>query len=871
MKTVIVLANRVSESEKLKSLASFGESVFDVRYMASLDLAEYLLQLSGVAYPQTFIKNDLLSASLYTKIKEIDYFKQFTYNDILGLIETLQDVRYHIVADEAKTIHAQLGTVKAFKKKNEAILQVYDLLQEFLQTSGCIDEAGVVRFTLENTRSFPDIEFIRYEKSHLRPLEMALLDKAAGKAVGETKICAEDKPLVIKSYLKAFGQSNEIEDILSYIYKNGIHFDDCLIASADGNNYANILSSYRDLLGFPLTLGVGRPLSLSSPGRLFSCLLDWRDHHYRGEYLSKILHCPSFDIERFQKDIGFPENMDALNVGLPKQYRVGFDLALSIVGELKISFDKATNEQRYQAYEALVKRYGEEKPEEIETLYRLRSLPYVKKVIDIFDKGEREFLDAYSLRKEKKADEYALAKTDKLLSFESLGVSRLDIEKMIDLQSVSRESLQPGSLYFTSISRASSCLRKHLFLVGMSSNLFPGKNVENPPFLDEDYAAFGVKEASTRGIRENKEDYFALLEEAKHLGVDIHLSWSCYNEETLKGQNPSSVVFETYQLEKGKDKTIADFEKEFKENPTKFRYVEYFEHSLLPIDPVGKASSENVDIAFAPVEERDEDRDVPVKRLLEEGKAFSASAITNYAKCPYLFFLKNVLGMAQEKEIDVSEVIPADAYGNLAHELLEGLSKKEQSKQDFLEKAASRFDDYLVFHPSETTALALLAKREFLEMMGNAYDMEGTSPVMTAEKDFYFTHQESGVRIHGLPDKVIQLDNGNVQVIDYKTGRRVSHDVDDPADMAQCAVYAYLYEHCKKGAKVDGFEYRYIRLGERVFSSDNGHSMQDHYEALTAILLRLKQSLETGSFDPDLSRCDSCYMKDLCRKRKGNR
>ena len=77
-----------------------------------------ILVQNGVAYPQTFIKNDLLSASLYTKIKEIDYFKQFTYNDILGLIETLQDVRYHIIADEAKTIHAQLGSVKAFKKKN---------------------------------------------------------------------------------------------------------------------------------------------------------------------------------------------------------------------------------------------------------------------------------------------------------------------------------------------------------------------------------------------------------------------------------------------------------------------------------------------------------------------------------------------------------------------------------------------------------------------------------------------------------------------------------------------------------------------------------------------------------------------------------
>ena len=99
----IVVSNNISESEKLKSLASFGVSNFDLRFMTPYHLAEYLLQISGVTYKETFIKNDRLSARLYTSIKEIDYFKKFSYLDILGLIETLLDVRYHIIDKEDET------------------------------------------------------------------------------------------------------------------------------------------------------------------------------------------------------------------------------------------------------------------------------------------------------------------------------------------------------------------------------------------------------------------------------------------------------------------------------------------------------------------------------------------------------------------------------------------------------------------------------------------------------------------------------------------------------------------------------------------------------------------------------------------------
>ena len=120
MKTKIVLTNNISESEKLKSLAGFNHSCFDVRFMSPLELAEYLLQLSGIDYERTFIKNDLLSAMMYEIVRKQEYFSKFSYNDILGLIETIQDVRYYILDNEEENFLNRLP-MDQFQKKNNAI------------------------------------------------------------------------------------------------------------------------------------------------------------------------------------------------------------------------------------------------------------------------------------------------------------------------------------------------------------------------------------------------------------------------------------------------------------------------------------------------------------------------------------------------------------------------------------------------------------------------------------------------------------------------------------------------------------------------------------------------------------------------------
>lgn len=870
IKQTIILTNNINESEKLKSLSLLGEKTFNTRYMSTLDLANHLLELSGITHNLLFISNDDLSAIIYKDVKNIKYFEKLSFDDVLHLVNSINELRRHIVKNESESIH-DLLPMDVFKEKNEAIIKAYDAMMVAINSRGAIDEVGIIRFALENIKAFPDINFVIYENSSVLDysLDMALLDKAHGSVVKPTKICDPNTPLHIDSYLKAFGQTNEIESVISYIYKNKIPFDQCVIASAETNDYSNVLRNYADVLKFPLTIGTGTILIETNPGKLFSMINDWIDSHYHSDYLKVMINDLSFNVDKLKEHLMIPDSFDDINKQLEYPEQISFDSIVKTVGDLRMSFDASFNNKKLENYKNLLNEYNDKQYNKENTDRRLAEIPYVERFVETLNEGMINFIKEYSKITDEPKDLNAILKIAKALVFEGFGIPYNELKKTIFNQKVGRQSSEVGKLYFTSISNASSALRPYLFIVGLSSNNFPGSSKEDSFLLDRDFEAFGVSNYSNKDIESNKNSFFNLIKEAKKHDVHIHLSYAYYNSQTLKEQNASSVVFETYKLENGDKKTIKDLEDEFGKS-SKYRVVEYFDNHLLPVDQIGNAINENKKIKFEKLEMDPTEQQVELDFMLNKAKGFSASAVTQYAKCPYLFYLAQVLRIPQPEEIDIYQIIPPNDLGTMAHYLLENLDKTViKNPEEFGKVASKAFDDYLIMHQADNMTLANKAKDEFVDMMKTAYVMEGNDKTLFREEDITCVHP-SGIRIHGFPDKVVENPDGTVTIIDYKTGRAISHDASDIPSMIQCTIYSFIVEERKK-RHVSGFEYWYLRHNTRIFSGDDGKTMTDHYNNLNTVLNNLFNSLKSGTFTPNHSNCDNCYYKDVCPRKKAKK
>ena len=863
LKQSIYLSRHINESEKLKSLAVFHHKTINTHFYNALELSRYLLQLSGVVIEKQFISYDELSARLYLKIKQIDYFKNFSFNDVNSLISSINDLRRYIIDNEEEEIKNKLPSAP-FVKKNDAIKQAYTLIKEMLEENNLIDEIGIIRFAYKNTKVFSNIDFYNYDDNF--PLHLALLSKAAGKEI--ESVSTSNKPLKIASYVKAFGQTNEVENILQYIYKNKIPFDQCLVAAAEVKNYASIFNNYKDVLGLPITIGTGVIVLETNPGKLFSIINDWMNNYFKTDYLKRVIYDESFDLVKMKETLQVPEDdFKELNKLVEYPESISLDSIISTVGDMKLSFSKKDNEDKLEKYRSLLSKYEGEGFSKENTGRRKLEIPFVERLVEELNAGLSTFIKTYAIVDTPK-DENALDKILKYLSYHiNYGVSYEDASKAIFAQNVGRESIKEGSLYFTSINNALSCLRPYLFIVGLSSNNFPGMSKEDPMLLDEDYETFGVEKASNRNIINNKETFFRLLNEANENDVSIHLSYAYYNSSSLKEQNASSIIFESYKKENGNDKTIEDLDNEFKDlNQDKFKEVEFFDSSVLPVSSIGRAVSNNKKINYQPLVESDDDKEIDLTDKIKKSKGFSASSVTKYANCPYLFYLTEVLKMEQVEDIDIYQIIPANDCGTLAHYLLETLDKsKVKTKKEFGVIAGQRFEEYLIMHRPANKVAADLEKDRFIEMMENAYEMEGDFKTLFREEDIVTVHKDSGIRIHGFPDKVIENPDGTVRIIDYKTGRAVKHYSYDPASMVQCTMYAYIVEQVKHRS-VTSFEYWYLRHKHKVYSNDNGETMTDHYNNLRVILTNLHTSLKTGKFEPNRNYCEHCYYKDVCMK-----
>lgn len=896
MKEQIILAPGLGASELMRSLAYHKKGRIGTRIMGAAELAQTALLVSGI-----LVREELLSASeectyVARAVKGEDYFGEPSYSDIREITGAIRRMRGLTTAqNEQEGILSALGQ-GPFEAKNKALFAVYQNYKKKTEEAGTLDGIDLVRKALFEAKE-KSMEILVLEEYPLSPLEEAMATHLAKDGIHRIRLAdlygigedpSEADRLRIEAYRNCYGAPNEVETILTEIYRK-YKLDEVTVAVTDPSVYGQLFFDYACLYDIPVTFGCGIPVTNAEPARLLVNYYHWiTDGFFGADALLEMLESSSFDKSKLWAQL--PERTKEFD-------RQRF---YEILGGLRLTNDLERNHRRMEEYAAVMPAG--------DRIY----LPYVKQMAEELALLPEEFISRYAyIRKGNEThrerlmmllDRVAVSEIHEELSIiRRSGVAKDtdDIIRNVLGMSVCVQGSREGALHVTTVQKAAATMRPNLYLVGMSASGFPGAPRENYLLLDKDLEYFGEKAAlytSEGKVRHALEQMDVLIALASALGVRIFLSYAGLNVSELKQENASSVWFELFRREAGRNVTA-------KELAERVEKIEYFEPAISRSYELGRAYNRGeviltdreddpgIDMdreavsgsdaertnaddvvavetekalaeATAETEENSEITELMTKGCIAE-REYSPSAILKYFDCPRRFYLTYILGIPEPDEEDPFEAVSAAAIGTMAHKLMERLPDQSLPQEDFLKLAGKEFDDHLVQNPPLLLESSVAIREEFLEMMENAYRTDPGRKTILKEEDIHCIH-ESGIRLHGYPDRVEDLGNGTCRIVDYKTGRTLKHTAGDVRSCLQILIYAYLME--QRGMTVDGGEYRYIRLGETVGCAYDAETK----EQLSGYLNQFKDSLKHASFpmaqvgEDGKDPCRYCGYRELC-------
>lgn len=830
----IIYAPGANGTELLRSLAKEGRPQLGTRIMGAPELARFSCMRRGIVPAKRLISFREQTGIIFSLLSELDldYFSSFSYADAENIAKALNTLRSLITADESRRVADTLSS-GIFKEKNDALLTIYRAYMNKCAELRLTDSVACIREAAESAEPL-DAEIVILREFPLDPLQRLLLDSVSGGKYSQLGLAelfnVEAAPLRVSGYTAAYGASNEAEDIIGKIFENGYPLDQCVVAAADAITYSQLFCDLSQSSGIPMTFGSGVPILNTHPAKLLRLLAAWNGKGmHGGEALHDLIFSPSFNRSVLM------ESFDGLN-----NSPAVLNNALAIAGQLRLGTDAGINSAR------LTERESVETDEGV-----LRLLKIIRELFHDFEKGFIHIIRRYSVIRPQPDGQLdsAAVKTicDSLSAMNAYAGAELLSEntviESILSKTVRSQNSAEGCLHICSINDALCTVRRHLFIAGLSADIFPGSPRENYLLLDSDFGEYaGAAPTSERAVLRKREQYDSLLRFAAATGTDVRVSYPSYSHSDLKEINASYDLLRSFREEHSEDMSKEDEES-----------AGFFKHIFSPASAVGREymNGSESDGAAAPP---------PAPAVTYDTEtAYSPTAIEAWLKCPRQFFLRYVLGIKQPEDNDPYAVITPKDEGIIAHKLLESL-RPDTAPDDFMAECARAFDDYLKKVPPVVPERAETVKDAFLEMMRNALeDDPGNTPVL-CEEEISAKHP-SGAAIHGYPDRLELSAGGKYIIVDYKTGRHLSHINNDPVSCFQALLYAWLLEEAK-GLRIDHVEYRYPRRGETVVC-DYDENAKNY---LNSMLRSFYDGLVNGVYSP-CAECDEyCRFAGICEK-----
>lgn len=264
-------------------------------------------------------------------------------------------------------------------------------------------------------------------------------------------------------------------------------------------------------------------------------------------------------------------------------------------------------------------------------------------------------------------------------------------------------------------------------------------------------------------------------------------------------------------------------------------------------------------------------------------RLLSASALNNYADCPARFYYQAVEGLKTDDE--VAESLDSRMLGNVFHHVMESLyGRADIITREMLDafrkdvkglKALIREKVLEEMHTIEVTGRNLVLEEVILDYVQSTlrHDVsllastDGTEGfrIIGLEKHLYGTF--NGFKLHGYIDRLDSYRDGEVRIVDYKTGK-----VEDGNGGPKIAFQLFIYDLlCHQEPSLAGkqlvnsiYSIRHLYTGNLPEMPQNPEDTKEMTAKLEAMLSDITNLDIPWSRTEDRDTCSHCDFKDIC-------